>query len=91
MKISALLQYLLANRATLSGDTIADCLDLAVMVADAPSQRIHWQTLAARWKCKTRQHVRQRLARMKDAGLLEYDPGVRRQAGYLIHRVGPAL
>lgn len=90
MQITTLLQYLLANRHTLTGDTIADCLDLAIMVENAPGQRFQWKFLAQRWGTSHYPQTWARLKRLQKAGLLDYEAGVPSEPGYLFHRVGPA-
>lgn len=90
MKIPALLAYLLANRHRLTGDTIADCIDLAIMASTAPGRRVQWDVLARRWGCSNRRHVFNRLRRLAKAGLLDYEAGVSGDPGYLFTRVGPA-
>lgn len=90
MKLSALVAYLLSNRHHLTGDTIADCLDLAIIVSADPTRRIQWDELARRWGVNCRVAVSRRVIRLQDAGLAEYDSGVCHQPGYLFLRVGPS-
>lgn len=90
MKLPDLLPYLLANRHRLTGDTIADCLDLALMLNESPPGRpILWQTLADRWSCRSAPHVTQRLRRLRKADLVDYEPGCPYHPGYQFHRIGP--
>ncbi len=89
MKISELLHYLLANRHTLTGDTIADCLDLAIIFDEHPYKPVQFETLAMRWGCSSKHNISLRLKRLKKAGLLDYEAGVPRYPGYLLTRVGP--
>jgi len=90
MTITTLLQYLLANRHTLSGDTIADCLDLAIIAEQHRGRRVGWELLARRWGCINQPYLSKRMRRLVNAGLIDYEAGVTGDPGYLIHRVGPA-
>lgn len=89
MQLSDLLSYLLDNRHRLTGDTIADCLDLAIIVSANPSRRVQVDTLRRRWACG-RQGLSKRVVRLQRAGLVDYERGAAGNAGYLFFRIGPA-
>lgn len=89
MKLSTLLEYLLANRHVLSDGAIVDCLDLALVVSEAKGERVPWETLARRWGCMNQPYLSNRMRRLAKAGLVDYDRGLSGDPGYLFHRVGP--
>ena len=89
MKLSSLLEYLLANRHKLSDGAIVDCLDLALVVSEANGERVPRETLARRWGCMNQPYLSQRMRRLAKAGLVDYEAGVCGDPGYLFLRFGP--
>ena len=83
-----LVDYLLDNRYRLTGDTIADCLDLARLLGERPCRRVRAEVLAEHWCC-CRKNVVIKLQRLERAGLIAYEAGNRGEPGYLFWRIGP--
>lgn len=88
--IPDLAQYLLTQRHRLSGDTITDCIALALLWNQAPTARITWHQLGDCWGTGSHSYVSKRMRKLIKAGLISYDVGTLDASGYLIHRIGPA-
>lgn len=87
--IPDLAQYLLTQRHRLSGDTITDCIALALLWNQAPTARITWHQLGDCWGTGSHSYVSKRMRKLIKAGLISYDVGTLDAPGYLIHRIGP--
>jgi len=87
--IAQLVEYLLDNRYRLTGDTIADCLDLFRLLGGRPGRRVRAEVLMEHWHC-SRMNVVKKMQRLERAGLIDYEAGNRSEPGYLFFRIGPA-
>jgi DNA-binding HxlR family transcriptional regulator len=85
-----LVTYLLQERHRIPNQVIIDCLVLA-RLKPSPSRRIPQTEMQEMLGTCNQSHLSHRLTRLKQAGLIDYEAGVRGEPGYCIFRVGPAV
>lgn len=89
MTFDTLVHYLLDNRHRIPNQVIIDCLAMAQLDPD-PRHRVTTDVMQEHLQANSGSGLSHRLGRLRRAGLIDYEPGVNGDPGYLINRVGPA-
>ena len=82
------LSEILGLRAQHTDTTVLDVVELALLVGDEIPRHVTFEELQARWGVSYGS-VSWRMSRLKRAGLVEYDRGVRERPGYWLWQIGP--
>ena len=88
LDLTAAVDYVLANRYRM-GNRVAIAFLALVRERPSPKRRVQWDRLGMLFGASHRSYVSALLREMKRLDLIEYDPGVINDTGYLFHRVGP--
>jgi hypothetical protein len=83
-----LVTHLLANRHRIPSRTFINCLALA-RAKPNPKYRVTAEILMELFHHSSRSGISVLMSELRRCGLVEFQPGVRGEPGYLITRVGP--
>ena len=83
-----LVTHLLANRHRIPSRAIINCLALA-RAKPNPKYRVTAEILMELFHHSSRGGISVLMSELRRCGLIEFQPGVRGEPGYLITRVGP--
>jgi hypothetical protein len=83
-----LVTHLLANRHRIPSRAFINCLALA-RAKPNPKYRVTAEILMKLFHHNTRGGISALMLELRRCGLIEFEPGVRGEPGYLITRVGP--
>ena len=83
-----LITHLLANRHRISSRAFINCLALA-RAKPNPKYRVTAEILMGLFHHSSRGGISVLMLELRRCGLIEFEPGVRGEPGYLITRVGP--